>query len=120
MNVRIRRYAEATNYAKVLTGVYNGIPKGENGMIIKYQEPAQPINRRDAIRDYRPNIPNRIRRATPAEHIQSMINIYGQSEQPTVTSDAKVLGSINKHMKQLVKDMMIICKQRSMKKVCII
>ena len=84
-----RRYAEATNYAKVLTGVYNGIPKGENGMIIKYQEPAQPINRRDAIRDYRPNIPNRIRRATPAEHIQSMINIYGQSEQPTVTSDAK-------------------------------
>lgn len=89
MNVRIRRYAEATNYAKVLTGVYNGIPKGENGMIIKYQEPAQPINRRDAIRDYRPNIPNRIRRATPAEHIQSMINIYGQSEQPTVTSDVK-------------------------------
>jgi hypothetical protein len=43
LNVRIRRYAEATNYAKVLTGVYNGIPKGENGMIIKYQEPAQPI-----------------------------------------------------------------------------
>ena len=84
-----RRYAEAANYAKVLTGVYNGIPKGENGMIIKYQEPAQPINRRDAIRDYRPNIPNRIRRATPAEHIQSMINIYGQSEQPIVTSDAK-------------------------------
>ncbi|MEQ3023682.1 glucosaminidase domain-containing protein [Bacteroides ovatus] len=84
-----RRYAEATNYAKVLTGVYNGIPKGENGMIIKYQEPAQPINRRDAIRDYRPNIPNRIRRATPAEHIQSMIDIYGQSEQPTVTSDVK-------------------------------
>lgn len=52
-----RRYAEATNYAKVLTGVYNGIPKGENGMIIKYQEPAQPIARRDAIKDYRPEIP---------------------------------------------------------------
>lgn len=84
-----RRYAEATNYAKVLTGVYNGIPKGENGMIIKYQNPAQPIARRDAIKDYRPDIPNRIRRATPAEHIQSMIDIYGQSEQPTVTSDAK-------------------------------
>lgn len=61
----------------------------KEGGIIKYQEPAQPINRRDAIRDYRPNIPNRIRRATPAEHIQSMINIYGQSEQPIVTSDAK-------------------------------
>lgn len=61
----------------------------KEGGIVKYQEPAQPINRRDAIRDYRPNIPNRIRRATPAEHIQSMINIYGQSEQPTVTSDAK-------------------------------
>ena len=61
----------------------------KEGGIVKYQEPAQPINRRDAIRDYRPNIPNRIRKATPAEHIQSMINIYGQSEQPTVTSDAK-------------------------------
>lgn len=84
-----RRYAEATNYAKVLTGVYNGIPKGENGMIIKYQNPPHGIARRDAIQDYRPNIPNRIRRATPAEHIQSMINICGQSEQPTVTSDAK-------------------------------
>lgn len=84
-----RRYAEATNYAKVLTGVYNGIPKGENGMIIKYQNPPHGIARRDAIRDYRPNIPNRIRKATPAEHIQSMINIYGQSEQPIVTSDAK-------------------------------
>lgn len=84
-----RRYAEATNYAKVLTGVYNGIPKGENGMIIKYQNPAHGIARRDAIKDYRPNIPNRIRKATPAKHIQSMINIYGQSEQPTVTSDAK-------------------------------
>lgn len=89
MNVRIRRYAEATNYAKVLTGVYNGIPKGENGMIIKYQNPPHGIARRDAIKDYRPNIPNRIRKATPAKHIQSMINIYGQSEQPTVTSDAK-------------------------------
>lgn len=84
-----RRYAEATNYAKVLTGVYNGIPKGENGMIIKYQNPPHGIARRDAIKDYRPNIPNRIRKATPAKHIQSMINIYGQSEQPIVTSDAK-------------------------------
>lgn len=81
-----RRYAEAKEYANSLRGVYNSFKAGG---IIKYQEPAQPINRRDAIRDYRPNIPNRIRRATPAEHIQSMINIYGQSEQPTVTSDAK-------------------------------
>lgn len=41
-----RRYAEATNYAKVLTGVYNGIPKGENGMIIKYQNPPHGIAKR--------------------------------------------------------------------------
>lgn len=81
-----RRYAEAKEYANSLRGVYNSFKAGG---IIKYQEPAQPINRRDAIRDYRPNIPNRIRRAAPAEHIQSMINIYGQSEQPIVTSDAK-------------------------------
>lgn len=81
-----RRYAEAKEYANSLRGVYNSFKAGG---IIKYQEPAQPINRRDAIRDYRPNIPNRIRRAAPTEHIQSMINIYGQSEQPIVTSDAK-------------------------------
>lgn len=81
-----RRYAEAKEYANSLRGVYNSFKAGG---IIKYQNPAQPINRRDAIRDYRPNIPNRIRKATPAEHIQSMINIYGQSEQPIVTSDAK-------------------------------
>lgn len=81
-----RRYAEAKEYANSLRGVYNSFKAGG---IVKYQEPAQPINRRDAIRDYRPNIPNRIRRAAPAEHIQSMINIYGQSEQPIVTSDAK-------------------------------
>lgn len=72
-----RRYAEAKEYANSLRGVYNSFKAGG---IIKYQEPAQPINRRDAIRDYRPNIPNRIRKATPAEHIQSMINIYGQSK----------------------------------------
>ncbi len=48
-----RRYAEATNYAKLLTGVYNGIPKGQNGLVIN----------RDAIQDYRPDIPTeRIRR----------------------------------------------------------
>lgn len=81
-----RRYAEAKEYANSLRGVYNSFKAGG---IIKYQEPAQPINRRDAIRDYRPDIPNRIRKATPAEHIQSMINIYGQSEQPIVTSDTK-------------------------------
>lgn len=57
-----RRYAEAKEYANSLRGVYNSFKAGG---IIKYQEPAQPINRRDAIRDYRPNIPNRIRRATP-------------------------------------------------------
>lgn len=65
-----RRYAEAKEYANSLRGVYNSFKAGG---IIKYQEPAQPINRRDAIRDYRPNIPNRIRRAAPAT---TVINNY--------------------------------------------
>lgn len=43
-----RRYAEATNYAKLLTGVYNGISKGQNGLVVQ---------RRDAIKDYTPQIP---------------------------------------------------------------
>ena len=72
-----RRYAEARNYADTLKKVYNSY---RSGGIIKYQNPAQPIARRDAIIDYRPNIPNRIRSATPAEHIKSMIDIYGQPE----------------------------------------
>lgn len=61
----------------------------KSGGIIKYQNPAQPIARRDATYIDKPNVPNRIRRATSAERIQSMINIYGQSEQPVVTSDTK-------------------------------
>ena len=43
-----RRYAEARNYAKLLTGVYNGISKGQNGLVVQ---------RRDAIKDYTPQIP---------------------------------------------------------------
>lgn len=74
-----RRYAEATNYAKVLTGVYNGIPKGENGMIIKYQEPAQPIARRDAIKDYRPEI--------PFSPIKQPVKPYMPTQQPVLSSD---------------------------------
>ncbi len=74
-----RRYAEATNYAKVLTGVYNGIPKGENGMIIKYQEPAQPIARRDAIKDYRPEI--------PLSPIKQPVKPYMPTQQPILSPD---------------------------------
>lgn len=81
-----RRYAEAKEYANSLRGVYNSFREGG---IIKYQNPAQPIARRDATYISKPNVPNRIRKATPAERIQSMINIYGQSEQPVVTSDTK-------------------------------
>lgn len=74
-----RRYAEAANYAKVLTGVYNGIPKGENGMIIKYQEPAQPIARRDAIKDYRPEI--------PLSPIKQPVKPYMPTQQPILSPD---------------------------------
>lgn len=74
-----RRYAEATNYAKVLTGVYNGIPKGENGMIIKYQEPAHGIARRDAIKDYRPEI--------PFSPIKQPVKPYMPTQQPVLSSD---------------------------------
>lgn len=81
-----RRYAEAKEYANSLRGVYNSFREGG---IIKYQNPAQPVARRDATYISKPNIPDRIRKATPAERIQSMINIYGQSEQPVVTSDTK-------------------------------
>lgn len=79
MNVRIRRYAEATNYAKVLTGVYNGIPKGENGMIIKYQNPPHGIARRDAIKDYRPEI--------PLSPIKQPVKPYMPTQQPILSPD---------------------------------
>ena len=74
-----RRYAEATNYAKVLTGVYNGIPKGENGMIIKYQNPPHGIARRDAIQDYRPEI--------PFSPIKQPVKPYMPTQQPVLSSD---------------------------------
>lgn len=74
-----RRYAEATNYAKVLTGVYNGIPKGENGMIIKYQNPPHGIARRDAIKDYRPEI--------PLSPIKQPVKPYMPTQQPILSPD---------------------------------
>ena len=74
-----RRYAEATNYAKVLTGVYNGIPKGENGMIIKYQNPSNGIARRDAIKDYRPEI--------PFSPIKQPVKPYMPTQQPILSPD---------------------------------
>ena len=74
-----RRYAEATNYAKVLTGVYNGIPKGENGMIIKYQNPSNGIARRDAIKDYRPEI--------PLSPIKQPVKPYMPTQQPILSPD---------------------------------
>ena len=74
-----RRYAEATNYAKVLTGVYNGIPKGENGMIIKYQNPPHGIARRDAIKDYRPEI--------PLSPIKQPVKPYMPTHQPVLSPD---------------------------------
>lgn len=74
-----RRYAEATNYAKVLTGVYNGIPKGENGMIIKYQNPPHGIARRDAIKDYRPEI--------PFSPIKQPVKPYMLTQQPILSPD---------------------------------
>lgn len=74
-----RRYAEASNYAKVLTGVYNGIPKGENGMIIKYQNPPHGIARRDAIKDYRPEI--------PFSPIKQPVKPYMPTQQPILSPD---------------------------------
>lgn len=74
-----RRYAEATNYAKVLTGVYTGIPKGENGMIIKYQNPPHGIARRDAIKDYRPEI--------PLSPIKQPVKPYMPTQQPILSPD---------------------------------
>ena len=74
-----RRYAEATNYAKVLTGVYTGIPKGENGMIIKYQYPPHGIARRDAIKDYRPEI--------PLSPIKQPVKPYMPTQQPILSPD---------------------------------
>ena len=74
-----RRYAEATNYAKVLTGVYNGIPKGENAMIIKYQNPPHGIARRDAIQDYRPEI--------PFSPIKRPVKPYMPTQQPILSPD---------------------------------
>ena len=53
-----RRYAEAKEYANSLRGVYNSFKAGG---IIKYQEPAQPINRSAIRTDEDKNVPKRNR-----------------------------------------------------------
>lgn len=71
-----RRYAEAKEYANSLRGVYNSFKAGG---IIKYQEPAQPIARRDAIKDYRPEI--------PLSPIKQPVKPYMPTQQPVLFSD---------------------------------
>lgn len=71
-----RRYAEAKEYANSLRGVYNSFKAGG---IIKYQEPAQPIARRDAIKDYRPEIPLSL--------IKQPVKPYMPTQQPVLSSD---------------------------------
>lgn len=71
-----RRYAEAKEYANSLRGVYNSFKAGG---IIKYQEPAQPIARRDAIKDYRPEI--------PLSPIKQPVKPYMPTQQLVLSSD---------------------------------
>lgn len=71
-----RRYAEAKEYANSLRGVYNSFKAGG---IIKYQEPAQPIARRDAIKDYRPEI--------PFSPIKQPVKPYIPTQQPILSPD---------------------------------
>ena len=71
-----RRYAEAKEYANSLRGVYNSFKAGG---IIKYQEPAQPIARRDAIKDYRPEI--------PLSPIKQPVKPYMPTQQPVLSPD---------------------------------
>ena len=71
-----RRYAEAKEYANSLRGVYNSFKAGG---IVKYQEPAQPIARRDAIKDYRPEI--------PLSPIKQPVKPYMPTQQPVLSSD---------------------------------
>ena len=71
-----RRYAEAKEYVNSLRGVYNSFKAGG---IIKYQNPAQPIARRDAIKDYRPEI--------PLSPIKQPVKPYMPTQQPVLSSD---------------------------------
>ena len=71
-----RRYAEAKEYANSLRGVYNSFKAGG---IIKYQEPAHGVARRDAIRDYRPEI--------PFSPIKQPVKPYMPTQQPILSPD---------------------------------
>ena len=71
-----RRYAEAKEYANSLRGVYNSFKAGG---IIKYQNPAQPIAKRDAIKDYRPEI--------PFSPIKQPVKPYMPTQQPILSPD---------------------------------
>lgn len=70
-----RKYAENVKYANLLTNVYNSF---KDGGVIRYDGGG--VAKRDAVTNYRPEIPTRIRKATPAEYIKSVVNIYGQNQ----------------------------------------
>lgn len=76
-----RRYAEATDYADRVAAVFRSF---KNGGVVKAQAGTIVA---DNTRVVKPTISTRIRQATPAEHIKSILNIYGQREQPQVNSD---------------------------------
>lgn len=78
-----RKYAENVKYANLLTNVYNSF---KDGGVIRYDGGG--VAKRDAITNYRPEIPTRIRKATPAEYIKSVVNIYGQN-QSQVSPDSR-------------------------------
>lgn len=71
-----RRYAEAKEYANSLRGVYNSFKAGG---IVKYQEPAHGVARRDAIKDYRPEI--------PLSPIKQPVKPYMPTQQPILSPD---------------------------------
>ena len=78
-----RKYAENVKYANLLTNVYNSF---KDGGVIRYGGGG--VTKRDAITNYRPEILTRIRKATPAEYIKSVVNIYGQN-QSQVSPDSR-------------------------------
>lgn len=71
-----RRYAEAKEYANSLRGVYNSFKAGG---IVKYQNPPHGIARRDAIKDYRPEI--------PLSPIKQPVKPYMPTQQPILSPD---------------------------------
>ena len=79
-----------------------------NSKIIKYQNPSSGIQKRDAIKDYRPQLPS-----------ERLEKTYTPVPQPVLSQDNRSTWELSKPVRKLIKVMLITWKPRKLHRVWI-